>query len=189
MIEQTAPPIVKPVAGQKMTVAEVSRLPKGGYKYELIGGELRTTPAGLQHEEIGMNLTRELLRYLGEHPSGRLYGSSAGFQLSSGDLLSPDLSLVRLDRLPGGESPQGYANFAPDLAVEIVSPNDRLIDIEEKVQLCLSNGTRLVWVINPRQRSATIYHPDRTARLLRTDDVLDGEDVLPGFTCRLTDIL
>jgi Uma2 family endonuclease len=61
--------------------------------------------------------------------------------------------------------------------------------VEEEVQLYLSNGTRLVWVINPRQRSATIYHSDRTARLLRADDVLDGEDVLPGFTCRLTDIL
>jgi len=189
MMEKTALPVERPAAGQKMTIEEVSRLPKDGYKYELIGGEVRMTPAGLQHERIGGDLYFEIRKYLEKQPIGHLYGSSAGYQLSSDDLLSPDISFVRLDRLPGGQDPEGYADFAPDLAVEIVSPNDRLTEIEEKVQLYLRHGTRLVWVINPRLRSATVYHPDGAARLLRADDALNGEDVLPGFTCPLAGIM
>jgi len=189
VIKDMAPPAARPVAGQKMTVEELLRLPKDGNKYELIAGEVAMTPAGLEHEEIGTTLIRKIGEYLDKHPGGHLYGSSAGFQLSDDDLLSPDISFVSTERLPGGKSPKGYADFAPDLAVEIISPNDRLTDIEEKVQLYLSHGTRRVWVINPNLRSATIYHPDRTARLLRADDALDGEDVLPGFTCRLADIV
>ncbi len=189
MIKDVAPPAAKPVAGQKMTIEEVSRLPKDGYKYELITGELAMTPAGLRHEGIGGNLYFEIRKYLEKQPIGKLYGSSAGFQLSDDILLSPDISFVSTSRLPGGESPIGYADFAPDLAVEIVSPNDRLTEIEAKVQSYLAHGARLVWVINPDLRSATIYRPDGSARVLKSEDALDGESVLPGFACRLADIL
>jgi len=189
MLDKTAPPVAPTIAGQRMTVDELSRLPKDGNKYELIAGEVRMTPAGLQHESIGGNLYFEIRKYLDKQPVGRVYGSSAGFQLSGDLLLSPDLSFVRLERLPGGQDPEGYADFAPDLAVEVVSPNDRQIDIEEKVHLYLQHGTRLVWVVHPRLRSATVYHPDGTARILYAGDLLGGEDVLPGFACRLADLV
>ncbi len=189
MIAQTASPTQKPVAGQRMTIEELSRLPKDGTKYELIAGKVVMTPAGLRHEEIGGNLFYALKQYLEQHPVGRVYGSSAGFELAGDVLLSPDVSVVRAERLSEGKSPEGYADFAPDLAVEVVSPNDRQIDIEEKVHLYLQHGTHLVWIIHPRLRSATVYHPDGTARLLGSNDSLSGEDVLPGLACRLADLV
>ena len=80
-------------------------------------------------------------------------------------------------------------NLAPDLAVEIVSPSDRLNDVEEKVDLYLNNGTRLVWVISPRSRRATVYRLGQQPRVLKGTDALVGEDVLPGFSCILNSSL
>jgi Uma2 family endonuclease len=175
--------------GQHLTLDEFVRLPANGYKYELIEGVLSMTPAGLQHEEIGGDLYYAIRKYLDQHPIGRLYPSSAGYRLDDQTVLSPDVSFVRTEQLPAGRSPKGYGNFAPDLAVEIISPTDRLSDVAEKVELYFAHGTRLVWALDPVRRRATVYHPDDTARLLRPDEALDGEDVLPGFTCRLSDIL
>ncbi len=179
----------QPYPGQRMTLEEFERLPKNGYKYELLEGALIMTPAGLQHEEIGMSLTRLLLKYFEQHSIGHLYGSSAGYRMRDDTVLSPDLSFVRNEQLPDGRSPQGYGNFAPDLVVEIISPSDRVVDVEGKVQKYLANGTHLVWVIHPELRSATVYHADGSARQLFDKDTLEGETVLPGFACRLADIL
>ena len=96
---------------------------------------------------------------------------------------------MRTERLPGGQTPDGFGDFSPDLAVEIISPGDRLTDVEEKVQLYIGHGTQLVWVVNPKLQRATVYRPDGSARVLQGQDSLDGEDVLPGFACPLADIV
>ena len=101
---------------------------------------------------------------------------------------SPDVSFVRSERLPGGKIPDTFGDMAPDLAVEIVSPFDRLMEVEDKVELYLNNGTTLVWVINPRSRRATIYRTGQRPRVLQATDALDGEEVLPGFSCVLQTI-
>ena len=175
--------------GQRLTIEEVAQLPKNGCKYELIESELSMSPTGLEHEAIGMQLIRRLINYLDEHPIGKLYGSSAGFQLDKTTLLSPDVSFVRNEQLPDGKSPRGFAPFAPDLAIEIISPHDRLSDVAEKIERYFAHGTRLIWTLDPVRRRAPVYPPDDTARTLRPDEALDGEDVLPGFTCRLSDLL
>jgi Uma2 family endonuclease len=179
---------VKARPGQAATVEDLYQAPRDGRKYELIEGEVKVTPAGIQHEFVGGNLFFLIRKYLHENPIGQAYGSSAGFVLPSGDLLSPDVSFVRAERLPGGKAPEGFAMFAPDLAVEIVSPGDQIMDIEHKVQLYLSNGTQLVWVLNPRLKRTTVYRPDGAARVLQARDALDGEGVLPGFRCLLGEV-
>jgi Uma2 family endonuclease len=179
----------QPYPGQHMALEDFERLPKDGFKYELLEGALIMTPTGLQHEAIGMSLTRLLLKYLDEHSVGYLFGSSAGYRLPDETILSPDLSFVRKEKLPRGRFPSGYGNFAPDLVVEIISPSDRVVDVEGKVQKYLANGTPVVWVIHPGLRSATVYHTDGRARQLFDKDTLDGEEVLPGFACQLADIL
>ena len=189
MLELLAPAKLITVSGQRLSLDEFSRVPHDGQKYELLEGQLIMTPTGMKHEEIGGNLLYLLKKHLEKQPTGRVYGSSAGYRLSDEIVLAPDVSFVRQEQLPGGRSPIGFGEFAPDLAVEIVSPGDQALDIEDKVQLYLQYGTRRVWVINPRRRIATVYAPDNTARTLRPDETLDGEDVLPGFTCRLSDIL
>ena len=173
----------------RVTVEDMYHTPRDGRKYELIEGEFTMTPAGMKHEAIGINLAVKLVRYLEKNPLGQVFGSSAGYRLADNIVLSPDVSFVRAERLPGGVAPEGFGEFAPDLAVEIISPGDNITDIERKVQLYLSHGAGLVWVINPRLARATVYRPDGSARVLQAQDALDGETVLPGFICRLTDLL
>ncbi len=173
----------------RITVEDLYHTPRDGRKYELIEGDFIMTPAGLRHEVIAGNLTFELKTYLKSNPIGQVFTSSAGYRLSENIVLSPDVSFVRAEQLPGGVAPEGFGEFAPDLAVEIISPGDNITDIERKVQLYLSHGARLVWVINPRLARATVYRPDGSARVLQAQDALDGETVLPGFTCRLADLL
>jgi Uma2 family endonuclease len=172
-----------------LTVEDMYSMPRDGRKYELIEGELVVSPAGMKHEEIGVELLLRLRAFLGQHRLGKVFGSSAGFELASGNLLSPDVSFVRMERFPDGVVPDTFGRFAPDLAVEVLSPSDSMARVEQKVDLYLENGAQLVWVINPKAARATVYRADGSAAIIRADGALDGEAVLPGFRCALAEIL
>lgn len=102
---------------------------------------------------------------------------------------SPDVGFVAAGRFPDERWPIGFAELAPDLAVEVVSPNDNSRDVLEKVGEYLDNGTRLVWVIDPEKRTAAIHRSLTDARVIGEADMLEGEDVVPGFACPLGDVL
>ncbi len=110
-----------------------------------------------------------------------------GFQLAMDPdtVRGPDIAFIRRERVPH-PAPVGFAAFPPDLVIEIRSPNDRPGDMLGKVGDWLSAGTRLVWVIDPARRLAHVYRSDGTQS---TVDSLDGDDVLPGFSCALDAIL
>ena len=84
--------------------------------------------------------------------------------------------------------PRGFWPGAPDLAVEVVSPSDTLIEVEEKVQDWLTAGTRMVWVVNPRRKAVAVHRSPTDVTILTADQELDGADVVPGFGCRVADI-
>ncbi len=88
----------------------------------------------------------------------------------------------RLDRIPT----EGYAELAPDLVVEVLSPGDRAGELLAKVGDFLAAGTRLVWVVDPRRREARVFRPDGSVAVIDQEGELDGEDVVPGFTCKLS---
>ena len=100
---------------------------------------------------------------------------------------APDVSFVVSNRLPAGP-PQGYVPFAPDLAVEIVSPSDRASDVTRRLIDYLDAGSRLVWVIDPGTRTAAVHRSPSDVFMLREHDVLDGGDVLPGFRLPLAEL-
>jgi Uma2 family endonuclease len=102
---------------------------------------------------------------------------------------SPDVSFVAAGRFPDERWPVGFAALAPDLAVEVLSPSDNSRDVLEKVGEYLNAGTRLVWVIDPETRMATVYRSPMDVRVIGESESLDGEDVVPGFTCPLKDVL
>jgi Uma2 family endonuclease len=81
----------------------------------------------------------------------------------------------------------GFIKVPPDLAVEVLSPNDLAYEVDRKVAEYFSAGVRLIWIVNPETRSVTIYRPDGTASKLNDRDTLEGEDVLPGFRCPVRD--
>lgn len=99
----------------------------------------------------------------------------------------PDVCFVRAGRLPGERVPDGDLRLAPDLAVEVLSPNDVAVQVERKVEEYLHFGVRLVWIVIPETRTVRVHRADGTGSLLRHGDVIDGEGVLEGFTCSVAD--
>jgi len=171
------------------TDADLMRLPRDGRKYELVDGQVRVSAAGLRHEKIGVRLCSRLLDFVLAHRLGEVFGSSAGFRMPQGNVRSPDVSFVAAAKFPAGEVPEGFGEFAPDLAVEIRSPSDDERAVFDKVGEYLAAGTRLVWAIDPACRCAVAYRSLTQTRQIAESDDLDGEDVVPGFRCRLGDIL
>ena len=100
----------------------------------------------------------------------------------------PDIAFVRAERLPQ-PIPSAFLEFAPDLVVEVLSPQDRAGEVLAKVADWLDAGARLVWVVDPERRVARVYRQDGTEDVISNDGALMGEDVLPGFSCTLEAIL
>jgi len=99
-----------------------------------------------------------------------------------------DVAFVRRERLEGVGRVRGYWDGAPDLAVEVISPNDLYTEVDEKVAEWLEYGTRLVFVVNPRRRTVAVHRPGQPVRILSENDLLDGEDVVPGWTLPTRDL-
>lgn len=174
------------------TAEDLERLEDDGYRYDLIRGELITmSPAGARHGKIAAEIAWHLRTYTRQNPIGDVYGAETGFRLARGPdvVLGPDAAFVRAERLPPEAEQDRFLALAPDLAVEIVSPSDRARYVLDKVMEYLDAGVRLVWVVDPRRRTVTEYHPDGTARILRETDVLGGGDVLPGFQVPVAELL
>ena len=179
---------MSPLARAIMTADELLRIPD---KYtELVRGVLVVRePPGLRHGRIAMDLGAALAAHVRGNSLGRLYVES-GFKLTSNPdtVRGPDVSFISQARLPEPE-PLGYPALAPDLVVEILSPSDRPGEVLGMVGDWLCAGTRLVWVIDPERRLARVYRADGALEIVTAEQALQGEDVLPGFTCRLASIL
>ena len=170
------------------TEADLLAQPKDGRKYELVDGEIRVSPAGIRHEQITVKLAARLLAHVEADNLGCVLGSSAGFRLPGGNLRSPDVSFVARGRFEGNV-PEGFSAVPPDLAIEVLSPDDRPRQVLDKVGEYLEAGVRMVWVIDPRKSKAVVYRSLSDVREIVSDGDLDGEDVLAGFRCRLGEIL
>jgi Uma2 family endonuclease len=102
---------------------------------------------------------------------------------------SPDVSFVGRGRFEGEKIPAGFSPVAPDLAVEVLSPEDGPRAVLDKIGEYLQAGVRLVWVIDPERGAAAVYRSLTDVKELGSEGTLDGEDVVPGFACPLQDIL
>jgi hypothetical protein len=114
-----------------ITDEDLLRLPKDGRKYELVDGEIRVSPGGARHGQISVRLSVALLAFVGPKRLGRVFASSTGYRLPGGNVRSPDTSFVLSNRLP--RVPEGFAELAPDLAVEVLSPEDSPRDVLDRV--------------------------------------------------------
>ncbi|HEY3057806.1 MAG TPA: Uma2 family endonuclease [Chloroflexota bacterium] len=160
-------------------------------RYDLIRGELiEMSPAAPRHGRVAAAVARLVGNFVVERSLGEVFGAETGFILAEqpDTVLAPDAAFVRADRLPPDEQWDRYFHLAPDLAVEVISPSDRAGQVSDKVAEYLEAGVRLLWVIEPRRRSVTVYTPDRHAHLLREGDELDGGDVLPGLKLTVAEL-
>jgi Uma2 family endonuclease len=129
-------------ARPSITDQNLLRLPKDGRKYELVDGETRVSPGGARHGEVSLRIGAALLAFVSQKRLGNIFASSTGYRLPGGNVRSPDASFVSSKRLP--RVPEGFLELAPDLAVEVLSPEDSPRDVLDKVGEYLAAGVRLV---------------------------------------------
>ena len=174
-----------------VTAQELLDMPDDGYRYELVRGELvKMAPAGAQHGKIALSVGTSLRNYVRANGSGEAYAAETGFLIGTDPdhVRAPDAAFVRQERVEAAGEVQGYFPGAPDLAVEVISPNDRFADVEEKVADWLAAGSAMVVLVNPRNRTATLRLPGQSQVILTEQDTLDGGEVVPGWQVAVQEI-
>jgi Uma2 family endonuclease len=172
-----------------MTAEELLLLP-GDVRCELVGGELvEMSPPGVEHGEVAGAIYGLVWDYTRRTSAGRAFPDT-GFVISRDPdtVRAPDAAFVCAERLPQRGRAKGYFEGAPDLAVEVVSPNDTAREIDTKVREYLAAGTRLVWVVYSEGRYARVFRADSTTTIVEHDQSLSGEDVLPGLEIPLSEV-
>ncbi len=157
-----------------------------GDRYELIDGKLVQPPMSILSDLVAAALIEILGAYCREHRLGHVLPGTAQFQCfpqAPNRVRKPDVSFIRRGRLTDAQMRRGFCRVAPDLAVEVVSPNDLFEEIEARVEDYLRAGTALLWVVSPQPRRVYVHRADGSIGQLREHQELDGESVLPGFHC------
>jgi Uma2 family endonuclease len=171
------------------TAEQLLRAPDLG-RCELVRGELiMMTPAGFRHGRIAASLTAALKDFVAQRGLGVVATGETGFQIERepDTVRAPDVAFLRADRVPA-EEPVGFFPGAPDMAVEVLSPDDRASEVNAKVQQWLQAACEAVWVVDPQSRTVTVYRSPKDVEVLRSSDVLTGGNVLPGFTLPVEEI-
>ena len=174
-----------------MTAEDLARLPADGGRYELVDGELHTmSPTGYEHGVLTMAVALSLASHVRAHRLGVVCAAETGFKVKADPdtVRGADVAFVRQEAVEAHPHVEGYWPGAPDLVVEVISPNDLYTEVEKKIAEWLAAGARMVIVINPRQRSVRIHRSLTEARTLSLDDQIDGEDVVPGWTLAVREI-
>ncbi len=167
-----------------ITAEDLAQMSFGEQRVELVRGEVITmAPAGAEHGEMAMTLGALIYAFVREHQLGVVYAAETGFLLrrNPDTVRAPDVAFVAAERAAQQRGRTGFFEGPPDLAVEVVSPNDTAEDVEAKVLDYLEAGAKMVWIVRPRTRTVTVYRSLRQVQVLRPGDLLDGGDVLPGF--------
>ncbi|HET7229610.1 MAG TPA: Uma2 family endonuclease [Longimicrobium sp.] len=171
-----------------VTADELLRMTDDGVRRELVDGELTTMPpAGEEHGAIAGDFLVDLGHYVRTHRLGQIYTAETGFKIATDPdtVLCPDAAFVAQERISQIGIGKGFRIGAPDLVVEVVSPSDSIGKVDVKAFRWLDAGCRMVIVIVPNWRSATVYRSRDDVRVLRENDVIDGGDVVPGWTLPL----
>lgn len=160
-----------------------------GENYELIDGVPREKQMGAQSGEINARVIAALVQYIRQHRLGHIYDSQTGFRcFPNNRVRKPDSAFVAAGRLPNDRSPEGDITIPPDLAAEVVSPHDTYEEVMAKVADYKKVRVRLIWVISPVTRTVLVRRLDGTCVELAENDTLSGDDVLPGFTCPVSEL-
>jgi Uma2 family endonuclease len=168
----------------RLTEDDLQTLPDDAYRHELVEGFLVREPApGPGHWRVQRRVLEPLTRFVEDRGLGEVF-AEVSFVLSKNPdtVRIPDVAFVTAASLRRMTDEMRLFPGPPDLAVEVLSPSNRWREVREKVADLLAAGTRLVWVADPPRRKVTAYRALLAPRVLREGDVLDGEDVVPGFS-------
>lgn len=174
----------------RYTPADLLALPDGD-RFELVHGEFVERHLGQRSSRIGGKLLHLLYVFNEAAGLGCIYPADASYQCFPDDpqkVRKPDVSFICKERQAPQDEPEGHSRIHPDLAVEVLSPNDLADEIDEKVADYLGVGVLLVWVVHPRLRMVVVHRHDGTSAVRREQDELSGEAVLPGFRCLVREL-
>jgi Uma2 family endonuclease len=181
------------VDAPRMTVEEFLALPDDGVERMLIDGvvrEIGMTIRRWRHGDIQANVAYLLKAWLltRPRPRGRVMDGDVGFRLATGTLVGVDVAYVSSELAAATPESQAIFLGGPTLAVEVLSPSDKQEDIDDKIAAYLEAEVPLVWVVQPRFRTVTVYRPDSEPRLYTIRDEIDAEPHLPGFHAAIATI-
>ncbi|HET6251297.1 MAG TPA: Uma2 family endonuclease [Tepidisphaeraceae bacterium] len=171
--------VASPVSFTPRDVEVASK--RDGKRYELIDGELKEKVVGTRSLFIASRICERL---------NAAFYPNIGFAAVEAMIYcfakprhgrKPDVSFVRFERLGSPKIPEGDLFVAPDLVVEVLSPGNTGIEVEDKLDEYLEAGMAMVWIVNPEPRTIRVYRQDGTTRLFRAADAIENELVLPGF--------
>ena len=175
-----------------MTAEEFYRLPNNGQVQELVAGRIVSEPVpSMEHGRVAARFVALLDKFISARKLGLLFTCDSGFILarSPDTVRGPDISFVSTDRLRGAGPIKGYFSGPPDLAIEVLSPHDRPGEVRSKVADYLAAGTPIVWVVDSAAETVTVYRSLLAPETLASDQELSGEDILPGFTLKVAELL
>ncbi len=175
-----------------LTADELLRLPMGlGKRYELVNGELHEmAPAGYRHGKDAVRIAALIRNFVAPRRLGDVVAAETGFLLlrNPDHVRAPDCAFIAAGRLPTGSDPIGYAELAPDLVVEVISPGDTATEVQERIDDWLRAGTRVVWAAYSQLKEVVVWRGVGIAERKSADDELDAEPALPGFRCRASEL-
>jgi Uma2 family endonuclease len=176
-------------AGKPLRVEDMALVPEDGYRYELWEGKLvRRMASKPRHGRVAGRVVRHLDAYLLQQSLGEIFIAEAGFRAGPGEsLYCPDASYISNERIAQMELDE-FAPFAPDIAIEVRSPDNTMRQLERKARHYLAHGGQCVWILRPQDRTVRVYRPDAPMQTLHADELLTAEEVLPGFAARVGDL-
>lgn len=157
---------------------------------EIVAGRLVEKHGGIESNEIGLLIAYLLIDYSRKHRIGRVLGYESGFHCFPHDpsmIRKPDVAFLSYSRAPANKLIGAYSKVAPEIAVEVLSPNDLFKEVSEKVADYLAAGVAQVWIVNPFRRQVEV-HTSQGTQVLTTSDELTAAYILPGFRCQVSEL-
>lgn len=172
--------------------ADLLALPTGmGQRYELVLRTLRVmSPSGWRHENVFSTLHGKLLNFVDERGLGMMFGAETGFRLSRDPdtVRTPDIAFIAKRNLPATMPQEALWPGAPDLAVEVLSPDDRTGEVDEKIEAWLAAGCHAVWIVGPNLKTVTVCQSGNRIVVHSAGQLLDGGEVVSGFSCAVDEL-
>ena len=174
---------------RKITVDEFWAMADTGHRYELVDGELVEMDGAPKHGRMTGHIFSLIDSHVVSENLPVDVGVTTGFQMDPHTLRFPDVHVTTWERMAEyDEDAGGWPRFAPDVAIEVVSPSNTPAELARKSREYFANGTRTVWIADPGQRTVSIRRPGQPEQVFGPGDVLTGEPEIPGFSCAVADI-